>query len=481
MTLASPLAQLANGRVVVVGDVMADHYVSGDVVRVSDEAPVPILRVREDRWTPGGAANVAANITALGGDAILIGVAGEDDTAHRLLETVDGLGASLLTEAGRPTTLKTRYMGGQHQMIRVDREDARPIRSETEDKVIAAGLRSMEGAGALILSDYAKGVLTDRVLQTLIRAARERGIMVLVDPKRADWTAYSGANLITPNRKELQLATGLPCDEDAACAIAAGHASALTGADILLTRSEKGMSLFRREAPPHHIAAQAREVFDVSGAGDTVVGALALGLACGLDAETAMAIANAAAGLVVAKRGTATVSRAEIAREFQPASQSASQRVLTLEEAVAQRSQWRQEGLRVGLTNGCFDIIHPGHVTLISEAAASCDRLIVALNTDASVKRLKGPERPVQSQEARARVILQMKGVAMVVLFDEDTPFDLISGLLPDVLIKGADYTEDQIVGADVVRRTGGRIVRVNLVEGQSTTRIIQSSGPKSP
>ena len=481
MALSDPVSRLASGRVVVVGDVMADHYVSGGVARVSDEAPVPILKVRDDRWTPGGAANVAANIEALGGEALLIGVTGQDETAAHLRGAIGGLATHLIIDKHRRTTLKTRYMGGQHQMLRVDREDAHPIGSDIEDQLILATSALLTGAGALILSDYAKGVLTDRVISGLIEAANRQGILVLVDPKRHDWRGYAGAHLITPNRKELQLATGLSCEDDQACAAAAASASRLTGADILLTRSEKGMSLFRRDRPPIHIAAEAREVFDVSGAGDTVVATLALGVAAGLDLNDAVSIANVAAGVVVGKRGTATVSGDELSRHLHPAPHQALLNPMPIEEAVRVRERWGRDGLKVGFTNGCFDIIHPGHVALIAQAAASCDRLIVALNTDASVRRLKGDSRPVQSQEARARVIDQMKGVAMVVFFDDDTPHSLIQALCPDVLVKGADYTEDQIVGADIVRNRGGQVLRVHLVEGQSTTRIIRDAGQGSP
>ncbi|MBU6320644.1 MAG: bifunctional heptose 7-phosphate kinase/heptose 1-phosphate adenyltransferase [Alphaproteobacteria bacterium] len=460
---------------------MADHYVSGGVARVSDEAPVPILKVRDDRWTPGGAANVAANIEALGGEAVLIGVTGDDETASHLRRSIGGLATHLLTDGQRRTTLKTRYMGGQHQMLRVDREDAHPIGPDVEERLILKTSALLPGAGALILSDYAKGVLTDRVISALIEEANRQGILVMVDPKRQEWRGYAGARLITPNRKELQLATGLSCDDDQACAEAAASASRLTGADILLTRSERGMSLFRRDHAPFHIAAEAREVFDVSGAGDTVVATLALGVAAGLDLTDAVRIANVAAGVVVGKRGTATVSRDELSRHLHLSPDQTFQNPIALGEAVRVREQWRRDGLTVGFTNGCFDIIHPGHVALIAHAAASCDRLIVALNTDASVKRLKGDSRPVQSQEARARVIDQMKGVSLVMFFDDDTPLSLIQALLPDLLIKGADYTEDQIVGADVVRNHGGQVLRVHLVEGQSTTRIIRDAGQGSP
>jgi D-beta-D-heptose 7-phosphate kinase/D-beta-D-heptose 1-phosphate adenosyltransferase len=470
MLRADQIARLSTGRVLVVGDVMVDHYVSGRVSRVSDEAPVPIIQVSDERRTPGGAANVAANIAALGGTAVLVGVAG-DDADGRILAAINGVEARLATEAGRPTTVKTRYMGGQHQIVRVDREQPWAVSAATEDAIIASVETLAPGCGAVVVSDYAKGVLTDRVLAAVIAAGRAAGCRVIVDPKRADWSAYRGADYVTPNRKELHLATGVACDDDAAKAAAA--AMATTGAAILLTRSEKGMSLFRRDAPVVNLPAKAREVFDVSGAGDTVAGATALALAGGLDIETAMDLANTAAGVVVGKRGTATASQAELAAELGDRFDAGVAGALPVDAVAALRAQWRTQGLSVGFANGCFDIIHPGHISLLRQAAAACDRLIVALNTDASVKRLKGPTRPIQDQAARGSVMAAIRGVDAVVLFDEDTPLELIRRLEPDVLVKGADYAEAQIVGADIVKARGGRIVRAELTPGQSTTRII--------
>lgn len=476
------IAQLSTGKVLVVGDVMLDHYVTGNVSRVSDEAPVPIIRVDEERWTLGGAANVAANIAALGGRFDLASVIGDasDRDGLALARMLDAYAPAMTTrlasDAGRPTTLKTRYMGGQHQIVRVDRERTHPVSHDAERTLVMEIEALVREARAVVVSDYAKGVLTDRVLAATFAAARESGVVVAVDPKRADWSAYRGAAYITPNRKELQAATGLPCGDDAECLAAAGAAMKATGAAILLTRSEKGMSLYRPDAPPLHLPAKAREVFDVSGAGDTVAAAVGLGLAAGLAIEDAVAIANLAAGVVVAKRGTATASQGELLIELGDRFDAGLAGAMSLADASALRARWAAERLSVGFTNGCFDLLHPGHVALLRQASAACDRLIVGLNTDASVRRLKGPTRPVQAEAARAAVMAALKGVDAVVLFDSDTPLDIIVALQPDVLIKGADYAESEIVGADVVRRRGGRIVRARLVEGQSTTRIVETS-----
>ena len=476
------IAQLTRGRVLVVGDVMVDHYVSGRVSRVSDEAPVPIIHVGDERWTAGGAANVAANVAALGGKALLVGVTGGDQAASTLAGILADLASAiethLITEPGRPTTIKTRYMGGQHQIVRVDREHPGAVGKATEDRLIAAVDMLADDCDAIMISDYAKGALTDRVLAAIMAAGKKAGVPIIVDPKRNDWSIYRGATIITPNRKELQLATHALCGSDAECADAAGQAIATMGAAVLLTRSEHGMSLFRQAGEPLHLSAKAREVFDVSGAGDTAAATVALGIASGLPIETAMQLANVAAGIVVGKRGTATATPAELLAEIGTGNRGlgGAPGALLLAEAKKLRETWGREGLTVGFTNGCFDILHAGHISLLRQAANACDRLIVALNTDASVRGLKGPERPVQSEEVRAAVMAAVKGVDAVILFGDPTPLEVISELQPNVLIKGADYAEDQIVGADIVRARGGRIVRVTLVDGQSTTKVIEKS-----
>lgn len=470
---ADLLARLsAAPPVLVVGDVMLDHYVEGAVERVSDEAPVPILRVRSERWALGGAANVAANIAALGGRVTLVGVVGADadgERVRRLLAELPGVDARLVAATGRPTTLKTRYVGASQQMIRVDREDARPLPAELT-QTLAAAVAGAGAAGALVVSDYGKGVVAEAVLAT----AFARPEPAIVDPKRHDLSAYRGAAVITPNRRELTVATALPCESDPEAEAAAAAAMAASGAAILLTRSEKGMSLFRPDQPPVHRPTEAREVFDVSGAGDTVVAVYALATAAGLDAETAMRLANAAAGVVVAKVGAAVALPAELLAALSPAHGAAATGAISLAEAVRLRERWAGEGLRVGFANGCFDLIHPGHVSLLRQAAAACDRLIVALNTDRSVRALKGEGRPLQSETARAEVMAAIRGVDAVILFDEPTPLETIAALQPDLLVKGADYTEAEVVGADLVKARGGRILLADLTPGQSTTAMAE-------
>jgi D-beta-D-heptose 7-phosphate kinase/D-beta-D-heptose 1-phosphate adenosyltransferase len=469
---------LDRARVAVIGDLMLDVYLQGEVDRISPEAPVPVVRLVSERAVAGGAANVAANIAHLGGQVRLVGVAGPDDgfaTLSRLLTAHGGIALEdVVINPDGFTTKKTRLLGHRQQIARIDQERREPQPDAIQDAVAERAVAAVMETDLAILSDYGKGVLSDKVLSAVLGRASHFGKRVIVDPKRRDLPAYRGASIVTPNRAELTLATGHPCESDADARVAAAIAGQMSGADILLTRSEKGMSFFPREGEPIHLPTVAREVFDVSGAGDTVVGVLGLCLAAGLPMADAMRAANHAAGIVVGKIGTALVSRAELLADLAGEGEHDVEdgRLLALDVLLALRSFWRSRGLSVGITNGCFDLVHPGHVALIRQAAAGCDRLILALNTDASVKRLKGPTRPIQSETARADVMGALKGVAAVVLFDEETPLDLITALQPDLLVKGADYTEDAVVGADIVKAAGGRVMLARLVPDHSTSRL---------
>jgi D-beta-D-heptose 7-phosphate kinase/D-beta-D-heptose 1-phosphate adenosyltransferase len=476
------LDRLSDHRVAVIGDVMLDCYMSGTVSRISPEAPVPVMRVTDEHSVPGGAANVAANLASLGVAVELVGLAGRDAAYAELIALLGEMGeidcSGIAAVAGRRTTRKLRVIGARQQIVRVDHEDAIPCAAEVEADFLASIERAVDRADIVILSDYGKGVCSDRAIRTLIDRAAAAGKKVLVDPKRTDLAIYRGAFLITPNRKELSDATGLPCETDEQAAQAAAKAQALSGAQVLLTRSEKGMSFFPVDGPPLHVPTVAQAVFDVSGAGDTVVAVLAAALAADMPIREAMRLANHAAGIVVSKLGTASVTRDELAAALGSESTSTDiqdGRLFDRDALVAQRAAWAKDKLTVGVANGCFDLIHPGHISLIAQAAASCDRLVMALNTDASVKRLKGPTRPLQDERSRAAVVGAIKGVAAVVLFDEDTPLELIEALQPDVLVKGADYSIDRVVGADVVQQRGGRVVLVELVAGKSTSGIIDA------
>lgn len=478
--MESYLDSLTHRRVALLGDLMLDCYITGDVRRISPEAPVPVLHVSGQRSVAGGTANVAANLAALGLQVRIVGVVGDDDARDELLRALGkepNLDCSgIVVVPGRQTIKKLRIIGAHQQIVRVDQEDTTPVEPEHERRIIAAACLAIDDCDVLVISDYGKGVCSNAVLSAVLRYANALGKAVLVDPKRQDFNAYRGATILTPNRKELSDATRLPCESDAEALAAAEHAQRESGAAILLTRSEKGISFFPQEGAPLHLPTVAQDVFDVSGAGDTVIAVLAAALAADIPIADGIRMANHAAGIVVSKLGTAIVTKEELAASL--ASDNASPsvndgRLLELDDAVAQRWAWAKEKLVVGFTNGCFDLIHPGHISLFAQAAARCDRLIVAINSDASVRRLKGPSRPVQDEHARAIVAGAVRGVSAVVIFDEDTPLEAIIALKPDILVKGSDYTEDQVVGGDIVRERGGRVLLAQLEAGHSTSRLV--------
>ena len=461
------------------GDVMLDRFVYGDVERISPEAPVPVLRLRETRTMLGGAGNVAANIAALGGTAILLGLFADDDSGALLTRHIAGLPGiqpALVPTTHRPTICKTRFLARQQQVVRADEESPLPLQPAEQADLIAALDRALPRAQAIILSDYGKAALSDAIIAHAISRARARNLPVFIDPKSLDFARYRGATCITPNARELAEASRLPTNTEAEIIDAARQVMAQAdAAAILATRSEKGMILVERGGAHHSVPARAREVFDVSGAGDTVIATLALAHAAGLSLAQAMRISNAAAGVVVSKVGTATVQPAELLHELGADGAAARETppLRTLDETLALVSHWKDQGLTVGFTNGCFDILHPGHVALLATARRACDKLIVALNTDASVARLKGPTRPLNRLEDRATVLGAIKHVDCLVAFDDDTPRALIEAILPDRLIKGADYSLDRVVGADLVTAHGGQVILADLIPGQSTTTLI--------
>ena len=473
--------------VLCVGDVMLDRYVYGEMERISPEAPVPVLRLTRTREMAGGVGNVASNILSLGGRAVLIGLIGQDLPGAALRGIVAGQGCvtdGLVASTSRPTICKTRFIAAHQQVVRTDEESRLALQPGEEQALRAAIDRHVGAASVLVLSDYGKGVCAPPVLAHAIAAARMRGIAVFVDPKSNDFSRYRGATCITPNARELAAAAGLPVESEAQVADAARAVMREAEASaILATRSEQGMMLVEQDGAVLSVPARAREVFDVSGAGDTVIAAMALAHGGGHSLAQAMRIANAAAGVVVGKLGTATADIVEVMQELElldrqfgehPGPADAGGTALaTLSHAQGLVARWKAQGLRVGFTNGCFDILHTGHVALLAAARAQCDRLIVALNTDAGVRRLKGPSRPINRLAARAQVMAAVRHVDCVVCFDADTPLELIGALLPDVLVKGADYAPDQVVGADIVQAAGGMLVLAELVPEQSTTAVI--------
>ncbi|MEI7713459.1 MAG: D-glycero-beta-D-manno-heptose-7-phosphate kinase [Rhodospirillales bacterium] len=477
--LADIVRHFPQARVLVVGDIILDRYVVGAVSRLSPEAPIPVLRPDNRRGTLGGSANVALNVATLGGHAILVGVVGADEAGTeiaRLLDLSPDTESALVVVKNRPTTAKTRFMAGSHQLLRLDEEMAGPLDAETAAAVLTQIEAALPRTDIVVLSDYAKGVLCDAVLAQALAMATKAGRTVIADPKRADFRAYRGATILTPNEHEARAATRIGVEHDAEADRAGREALAATeGEAVLVTRSAKGLTLVRKDMEALHLPTRAREVADVSGAGDTLVAALAVALGAGASLPDAARLANVTAGISVGKQGTATVTRHELLGALHRRDLAATDsKVATLDEAMTQVAAWRGMGLRVGFANGCFDLIHPGHVRLLSKARAACDRLIVALNTDASVKRLKGPTRPLQNETARAIVMAAMAPVDLVILFDEDTPLESIQALKPDILVKGSDYTVDQVVGADLVQGWGGQVVLVTLEEGHSTTGTIR-------
>lgn len=464
---------------VVIGDVMLDCYLYGDVSRISPEAPVPVVRSMSERHVAGGAANVAVNLATLGLNVELVGLVGEDDAQDQLTQCLLTAGNircdGLVRSAQRRTTRKMRIVGAHQQMVRLDYEDMTPPDATEYERLIEVASRAIDAADVVVLSDYGKGVLSDKFLRFCLDFASKSRKIVIVDPKRNDFSAYKGATIITPNRKELFEATGIACEDDAGAARAAARAQEVSGANILLTRSEKGMSYFPLQGEALHLPTVAQDVFDVSGAGDTVVAVMAACLAANIPTAEAIRIANHAAGIVVSKLGTATVTPEEIAASLAQdhIRQTEDGALLDWDQAATLRWSWAKDKKIVGFANGCFDLLHPGHVSLIRQAAAACDRLIVALNADESVKRLKGASRPIQSELARAEVMGALKGVAAVVIFSQDTPQELIQLLQPDVIVKGADYTQDNVVGADIVLARGGRVVLASLTPHMSTSKLV--------
>ncbi len=484
--VADALRQVMAQRILCVGDLMLDEFVYGDVLRVSPEAPTPILTIKRSETVVGGAGNVARNIVSLGARCVFVAVIGDDDAGAAARKALDefkpAVEAHLVTDRSRPTTRKARFVSEHYSahLLRADWEVAAPVGGEIEDQLIARAVEALPRVGAVVLSDYAKGVLTPRVIRSVIDEARRLGKPVIVDPKAHDYSVYRGATVITPNRKELSDHTRRPVATNAEIAAAAADlARAVECRAVLATLSEDGMFLHVEGADPVHVPAYPVKVRDVSGAGDTVVATLSAMLAVGADFEQAMRVANAAASVVVGKRGTAAVTPAELRARVLPAAALAAEEKIVFDWGIADERvrEWRAQDLRVGFTNGCFDILHPGHVKVLAEARATCDRLVVGLNSDASVSRLKGPDRPIQDVHARADVLAALEAVDLVVVFEQDTPLELIRRLRPKVLIKGGDYRIEDVVGRDVVEAEGGEVVLVGLLPGHSTSAIVRRSG----
>ena len=463
-------------RVLVVGDLMLDRYKWGEVERISPEVPVPVVRLGREATRAGGAGNVALNLAGLGLQVVVAGFTGKDENRDRLLEVFAerGIDASaVITLSDRSTITKTRVMAGHQQVLRVDSEDLSDIDSGDQESLYQAVMANLP-VDAIILSDYAKGALSDGLCQRLIKAAGETSTPVLVDPKGLDFSKYAGASVLTPNLRELSRAGGVAADQnDELVETAQAYVETLGLQFLVLTRGPAGMTLVTKDQVLHS-PAKAREVFDVTGAGDTVIAGIAAAMLGDLDYVDMLHMVNLAAGFVVARVGTAVIEQTSLMRALHADEQGPSESVYGLNELLLLIDDWRNRGQRIVFTNGCFDIVHAGHVSLLHQAAREGDQLIVGINTDSSMRMLKGDTKPINGEHDRAYIIAALAAVDAVVLFDEQTPLELIKALRPDVLVKGADYSKDQVVGAAEVESHGGRVVLVPLVEGKSTSELVR-------
>ncbi len=473
--LAERLLSLQGSPIMVVGDVMLDRFVDGTVSRLSPEAPVPILEKALDSIMPGGAANVAINLARLGCDVRLLSVTGGDAAGRQLAQI---LGSNLaidfhqVVDNTRPTTTKTRFRADKQQVLRVDEEVTTPLDGSTATQLVSSVADSLPGVKLVVLSDYAKGAVPPDVIAQIKTLAGKAGIPFVTDPKLADFSVYAGSQILTPNLSELRTAAMIAGDdlEDIAAAASKLAKSHELGS-ILVTLSARGMLLARADGTWDHDPARAREVFDVSGAGDTVIAMIAAALAGGVTEAEAVQLANIAAGVVVGKAGTATVSPGEIIAMTGPATPD-----LDVAGLVTSCEAWRAQGARIGFANGCFDLLHPGHMHLLKTAAASCDRLIVGLNSDASVKRLKGDSRPIQSARQRAAVMASLPLVDGVAVFAEDTPLELITALQPDIIFKGGDYRPEDVVGGEIAAARGGEVIIIPTLGNHSSSSLISAA-----
>ena len=474
--LISAIQQLSNPRIAVVGDFMIDRYIFGDAERVSPEAPVPVVHATAEQDRLGGAGNVAANLVGLGAQVLCCGVHGADSSGEQLCELLKELGANtgaMIECSDRPTIQKIRVMARNQQMLRVDREDACPLSAASEqqlqDKLFAADW------DAIVLSDYGKGCLSHEFTQSLIAEAQRRGVPSLVDPKHKNLSRYANATMVTPNRSEAEWSAGCPMSSlDAVKQEGSKLCVDAQLQSLLITLGAEGMYLLDADGSATHIPTFARQVYDVTGAGDTVISALAISLASGYDSITAMHLANAAAGIAVSKVGTTMVGREELLRYLRSSTPAGKVVAETDEQLLAITEHFRLEGRKVVFTNGCFDILHAGHVRYLRAARGLGDVLVLGLNDDDSVSRLKGADRPYNKLEDRAEVLAALEFIDLVVPFADDTPESLVQKICPDVLVKGADYKDKGVAGAEFVKKNGGDVEFIDILPGRSTTKIAE-------
>ena len=470
--------ELKRVSVVVLGDVILDEYIEGEINRISPEAPVGVLDCKSETYMLGGAANVAANVVKLGGKATLIGVTGSDPVARELKSLLkkEGIDArQIVTSGDRPTIKKSRIISQQQQLLRIDRENRDPMPKSVESKLIQNFKKALAKADGAIISDYNKGLLTKKLLREAVSYARKKGKPVIVDPKGDSFAKYKGADVLTPNRGELEKSTGMKCGdkksvEKAARRIIKKHSVSC----VLATLGADGMALFTKKGESHFFPTVAREVFDVTGAGDTVVAVFTTALLGGMLPEEAARLSNHAGGLQVAHLGALGISKKEMERSLAGAAGFDESKIVNLKDAAGVAESLRKQNKKVVFTNGCFDLIHFGHIQYLRKARKLGHRLVVGLNSDSSVRRLKGTGRPLLSEHDRAHILAALDCVDMVVIFDEKTPIKLIKAIKPEILVKGGDYQIDQIVGYKEIKKWGGKVLTLSYVKGNSTTGLIQ-------
>jgi D-beta-D-heptose 7-phosphate kinase/D-beta-D-heptose 1-phosphate adenosyltransferase len=475
--LTTSIEALTNAKVLCIGDVMLDRFIYGKVDRISPEAPIPIFKIESSNLMLGGAANVACNLSGLGATTHFIGVVGNDSAGKdvtKLIGEIPNTVPNLITDQGRHTAIKTRFIASGQQMMRADDETVSGIKGSIKERVLTLAKSALNDCGAMVLADYGKGVFTPNIIQELIFLGKKAGVPIIIDPQGLDYSQYKGAFLITPNRKELSEATAQPTNSDdeiisAARKLIVEHKIGF----VLATRSGDGMSLID-EKSYNTFAAEAREVFDVSGAGDTVAATITASLAAGVSLNDAVRLANVAAGIVVAKVGTAVAYASDIIDALHHQEFSSGElKIFSINSALDRTKVWREKGHKIGFTNGCFDLLHPGHISTINKAKAACDKLVIGLNSDESVKRLKGESRPIQSESARAQVLASLENVDAVIIFSESTPLKILETLKPEIFVKGADYTISDIPEAEIVQAYGGEIVLAEIKKGYSTTATV--------
>lgn len=465
-------------KIVVVGDLMLDQHVWGSVHRISPEAPVPVVSFLRQTAMSGGCGNVAMNLVGLGMSVSVVAVVGQDEAAEQLKAELRKVGvgvAGVKVDPSRPTTTKMRVIGGHQQMLRLDSESTTPVGKMLVDAMMDSLETELADASAVILSDYAKGVLTPELCQGVISKARAKGIPVLVDPKGKNWEKYRGASLVTPNRSELAVvSSGSLSTIDAIVAESRAIRIALDFDALTVTLSEEGM-IHVDDQTSFNVPAMAREVFDVSGAGDTAISTLTGAIVSGLNDMDALVLANIASGIVVGKVGTVPLAKTELLSELESSHGNGLRgKLVELPAASRMVANWRAKGEQVVFTNGCFDILHAGHVSYLAKAKAMGDRLVLGLNSDDSIRRLKGPTRPINSESDRGQVLAALESIDIIVVFDEDTPLELINSIKPSILVKGADYKIEEVVGAKEVLSWGGEVRLVEFLEGRSTTLIAE-------